>query len=483
MISERFVALLDTVSTPTLCPSELEQLLMPAEGFGWQRSTWRAEAGLTPVTQPGALLGPARRVIWWSFNRERVLSARPELPLYREEFAALREQGVVLQQPLDRAARQAVWWRRPLEQTEAQLLLVCPEHGEDGTRLHTHPLWDALTCRLSAAEVEGLVVSAPTMGRPTATVARTPQPVPGPRRDWSLDRTVEAVREGPESPSSLETLLGCNLAYALRYLLRVRPSRLQSLPDGPLLLGSLAHKLLGDVLADAEGRSPDALATTATAMFDADGPRLAAALFRPGADAERGEVRGIIERAAASIGQWLDADGLRVVGTERLGQTSIAGRPVEGRADLLVGKAGSDAAEGVVDLKWGSAERYRGALEDGVAIQLLSYARAFQTGSELPEIAYFILTQARILAGRDAQVLRGHLELPEASEVWQAFEDSVGEAFERLADGVLEAPGNADANGERVDQSQRIDDRIVVAPRCGFCDYASLCGRRFREDA
>lgn len=482
-IAGRFSALLDTVPTPTLSASELEQLLLPAEGFAWQQPAWRAEAGVTSIAEPGALLGPAHRVIWWSFNRERVVKARPELPLYREEFEALREQGVVLQQPLDRAERQAQWWRRPLEQTDAQLLLVCPEHGEDGTRLHAHPLWDELTCRLSAAEVEQLVVSAPSMGMVSPAVSRGPIPIPGPRRDWSLGGRVQAVRDGPESPSSLETLLGCNLAYAFRYLLRVRTSRLRPLPEGPRLLGSLAHQVLGEVLAEAQGSSAEALALAATTMFEDEGPQLAAALFRPGADAERGKVRGIIERAAASIGRWLENETLRVIGTERLGQTVIAGRPVQGRADLLVGGDGADSVGGVVDLKWGGATRYRAALEDGVAAQLLTYARAFQTGSELPDIAYFILTSAKLLAGRESQVLRGHLELPEAMETWRAFEDSVAEAFEKLGDGALEAPGNPDANGERVDASRRVDDRIVLAPKCGFCDYRSLCGRRFEEEA
>ncbi|MCR9165148.1 MAG: PD-(D/E)XK nuclease family protein [Nannocystaceae bacterium] len=482
LIAGRFSELLDTVSAPILTASQLEQMLMPAEGFSWERPTWRAEAGIHAVAQPGAVLGPARRVIWWSFNRERVRNARPELPLYREEFEALREQGVVLQQPLDRAARQTVWWERPLRQTEAQLLLVCPEHGEDGTRLHAHPLWDALTCRLSAVQVEALTVTMPTMGTACPSVPRDPRPRPAPRRKWSAGRRLMVTREGPESPSSLETLLGCNLAYTLRYLLRVRPSRLGSLSDGPRLLGNLAHQVLGNVLADPNVRSPKDLAAAAATMFDAEGPQLAAALFRPGADAERGKVRGIIERAAASIGRWVEEQDLRVVGTETLGQTRIAGREVKGRADLLVGRARGDAVGAVVDLKWGSKARHRAALVDGVAVQLLSYARAFQSGSVQPEIAYFILSGGTLLAGRDAEVVRGHLDLPEVQEVWDAFEDSVAEAFERLASGALEAPGNPDADGETVESSQRTDGRIVLAPKCDFCDYAGLCGRHFEVE-
>ena len=213
------------------------------------------------------------------------------------------------------------------------------------------------------------------------------------------------------------------------------------------------------------------------------GPRLAASLFRPGADAERGKVRATIERAAESIGRWLDEASLSVVGTEQLGQASIAGRPLEGRADLLVGREGSAAVGGVIDLKWGGANRYGPALEEGVAVQLLSYARAFQSGSELPEIAYFILTSATLLAGREGEVLRGQLDLPEAASVWHAFEDTVAAAFERLGSGGLEAPGNPDAHGERLEKSQRLGERIALAPKCGFCDYASLCGRRFEDGA
>lgn len=478
-VARRFIDLLATAPGPNLTEPELEQLLAPAEAPERPAAACRAEAGLVSVAHPGGVLGPAKRVVWWSFSRDRVPRTRPELPLYVDEVSALRKAGVRLGLPADHAALEAQRWRRPLEHAQAELLLVCPNHGADGEALQPHPLWDELSSTQQAGATRATTVSVPTLGTGLPVLARAPATPVSAQRSWTVRDAPAARRDGDESPSSLELLVGCNLAYALKYLARVRPSALRGLPEGALLLGNLSHQILGDALAKAPGASGDAVATAVIERFDSEGPRLASALFEAGAEAERSKVRGVLERSSRALVEWLQERGVEVLDTERAGTCAIGDRTLRGRADVLVGRPGSTEVAGVVDLKWGSASRHQQALESGTSVQLASYGRAFGELAGVADAAYFILGNARALAMRDADVLPGSLDGPELTEVWEHFEQSVVQGFASLESGRLEAPGNPDADGQCVEASQSTAEGLVLAPKCGFCDFASLCGRRF----
>jgi len=478
-VARRFLELLDTADGPTLAPPELEQLLKPAEATVVPPPFRRREAGLVAIADPGALIGPAKRVVWWSFSRERTPMPRFEIPLYPDEVEVLERRGVRLPPPSDQALRDARRWHRPLEQTSDTLLLVCPHRGANGEALHVHPLWDQIAARVPS---RALVVDAPTAGQAIPRVVRPSLRPATPRRSWRVSPNSIRARRTPESPSSLALLLGCSLAYALRYAAELRRSTVSSLPDEERLLGTLAHQLLADALAHGRGKAPHELAHDVVTAFERDGVRFAARLFRPGADAERAKIRGVLERATSALAELLDERALEVVGTERRGRSTIAGRSFEGVADLLLGRSGSEAPVVVVDLKWGGATRHRQMLERGVATQLASYARCFRGSEPYPDIAYFILKDSKWLARSGATWIDGSLEAPEAAATWAAFEASVRKAFEVIAEGSLEAPGNPDADGNVVTEPECREGQIVLAPPCGFCEFSALCGRVFEED-
>lgn len=337
-VAFRFLKLLRTTERPMLTAPELEQLLSPADASVMPPPAWPAGAGLAGIEQPGALLGQARRVVWWSFARERVPSARLEIPLYPDEVEALDRRGVHLWPPVEQAKREAQRWRRPLEQTTNSLLLVCPHRGEDGRVLHLHPLWDEIACQIPTDALKSLVVESPSAGCRVPLVRRERLPFVRPRRDWRVPAGRVRARAKPESPSSLGMLLGCSLAYALRYAAGLRPQTVVALPRDAVLLGTLAHHLIAEVLIGSRGKDPRALAEEATTKFDQEGVRLAASLFRPGSDADRATVRAVIERATTVLASKVASSPPSATGPHRNGRDDRADGTVVAIMSLMMSR-------------------------------------------------------------------------------------------------------------------------------------------------
>ena len=204
------------------------------------------EAGLAGAPAPSAVLGPADVVIWWDFSRDRA-PPPPRLRLSEAERAALEAAGVT---PPDRARAmeaEATRWRRPLDMATQALILVCPRTNAAGETNFPHPLWDELAAATTdVARLEATRLHIPARARRAAASLRAlPAPAPTARAGRAL------TARDPESPSSIERLLGCSLSWTLHYHGRLEPG-LSAGPGRPtpLLLSSLAHLILSQVFAE-----------------------------------------------------------------------------------------------------------------------------------------------------------------------------------------------------------------------------------------
>ena len=135
---------------------QLQRLVEDATGNVPGIAPRRAQAGLHCVSSPGAIAGPARRVVWWNFTRTSAPGVEV-LPLLSAEQKALSNAGVALPDPAQIAVEINSRWRRPLLCTTESLLLVCPRNGNDGEGQHPHPLWDEITLPVQKLE-DGLRV-------------------------------------------------------------------------------------------------------------------------------------------------------------------------------------------------------------------------------------------------------------------------------------------------------------------------------------
>ncbi len=422
-----------------------------------------SEAGLSHVAVPGAVLAPAATVVWWGFTRDRAPRA-PRLRLSVDERAALTKAGVEIPDGGATMRAEALRWRRPLAYARERLLLVAPAVDETGERAFPHPLWDEFVAAAGGAR---LVKSLERRALPVPTHVVQPRQLAGPMVAVNVPGTL-TLRE-QESPSSLEMLLGCSLAWTLRYPAQLSAGMTSGPPaPGPLLFGVLAHHLLAGVLRGGAGTA-DVLRARAETLVDGELDRLCESLALPRHQVERMRVRQAVVRSAARLGELLSATGATVRGVEVDASASLAGVTVGGRADLLL-----RSPDVVIDHKWGVTTS-RTHLERGTGLQLAVYAELFGEEGRRPETAFFILDRQELFgehAGRlPGASLRGRHR---AAEVWRATESAIRQRVAELARGEVLAPA---ADGTEI-EGALAHGVITIAPPCKYCDFDALCGLR-----
>lgn len=403
-----------------------------------------AQAGISVVSEPAAVLGTPARAIWWGCVRSRI-PVVTRLRLTRDERAALAARGVNVPTAALSAARVAARWRRVLG--AASVVLVAPRHTEVGDVAQPHPIVD----ELAGAQVPD------TLDPPRTRV---------PLRE--VPAALASVRVTPVAPlsvgsaSSVELLLGCSLAYALRY--RADLQRGMSAPiarPGALLAGQLAHELFARELA--AGGADLTLPTRLAQRFECDLPGLAETLVLPDHQVERAAVRRALVRAAEILARAIESSGARLGGVELPLEGQLGNLGISSRADLVL----ADPSY-VVDYKWGSSAS-RAKLADGTAVQLAVYAALASARGA----AYLLLRGARLIgyAGLEGvEVTAG----PPLADVHAATLRALSVRLEELATGLLVAPGTDGSTG----RSRLVDGTLAIAPPCGFCAFDGLCGRR-----
>jgi hypothetical protein len=473
-LSGRIRSLLQAIDLWQVSELSWDQLRRLCDNLGEPAWTWQpAQAGLAHVARPGAILAPARAIVWWNFSRDAV--PRPErVLLTRAEREGLCAVGAEPPDPALAMAIETEGWRRPFLQAEQALILACPLIAPNGEPNHPHPLWDDVTAWDNATAPRADLHDARLLERdsiaqlaPARLLLAAPLRLVEPAPVVTLRSPV--VLRDVESPSSLEELLGCPLSWALHYRARLRPGLAEGPPPpGPLLFGILAHWILGQALAQAHA-SPEAAALLAGTLFDRQCDDHCEDLALPRHQAARATVRLAIVQSARRLlrlAQKHRASGMR---TETTGQVMVAGLTVEGRMDLVW-----DDPAVLLDLKWGKST-YVEKLLTGTAIQLANYAAMREAEGQPVETAYFVLQSQELLAepgGRftaDGRTLGDH----RAPAVWLAATAALERRRDAMAGGRLDAPG---ATGDLV-RSALLPAGLEVAPPCKHCDYPGLCGR------
>ncbi|MGE5359155.1 MAG: PD-(D/E)XK nuclease family protein [Bacteroidales bacterium] len=478
-------ALLDLVQHSGLAgftAAQLRHLVVEATESGSAETRFQPEAGIHTVETPGGVAGPARTVVWWTFNAGT--SSRIErLPLTTGERAELESLGVSLADPARIAASQARRWRRPLDQAWETLLLVCPERDVAGEELHAHPLWDEIVARVpekNARRYAERALLETSMSDVVPRTARTRLALPSPRRDW----VVPPGRVKPldqESPTSVQRLLECPFRWLLQYGARLSAPESAQVDGGtsPRLLGDLLHAIMNQLFAGPH-RAPDEAAVEAGLIFDREGPRLVAALFLPGTDAQRERVRRAAVRTARTLYGLMAEGRLSVLATEASHTGAAFGTMLGGRIDLVLG-----APPRILDLKWSGAGRKRSALKEGTAVQLAAYSflQRAEDGT-FPPVGYFVMDAQRLLT-TDAAAFPGAemVDGPSPQETWTVLETTHDVAWRSVAAGQVAAPGATEKDARPKDACIGEDGLLVMPSDCSLCDYTTLCGLAFKVEA
>ncbi len=441
------------------------------------------QLGSIAIGRPGGLHAPSSLVVWWNFTRD----SRPSLAaqtLTKEERGSLATAGVELFDTVAKARSLSERERRPLLWTARNLILVSPLSGVDGEPSHPHPLWDEIAARIDDTGDDVAVLSRrkPTWPTQPASVTRE---LREPARAF---RTYEVApgavkRRSQESPSSLEKLIGCELAHAFQYGAGVGSRSLLALEVDGRALGNAAHDLLAE-LALSGAFSRDASAE-AEDLFDKRIESLVEQLALPSRHSERTELRTAVSAAAGLISELVRNEGFRVESAEAEVADTVDGLRVAGRPDLVL--RASDGSLLIVDFKLGGAGYRRKELREGACLQVAAYATVLKKGLAQPtHVAFHVLKTERLLVGTDGLSTKAeYVSGPDVAEVWAATQTSAHERLQSVAGGVLTARGvplfveDPEADAAVVTKSTIMDGALEKEPPCRFCDYQALCGRQF----
>ena len=451
-----------------LTRTELRRLADVAAGG--RRHRVSPQAGLASVPHPGAVLGPAETIIWWNFTRDSAPSA-PRLRLSPSERAELEAQGLPIPDFGALMAGEARRWRRPFSYATHALVLVCPEIDETFERSFPHPLWDELRATLAPghhpSELEVKRLELPEAPRRRRVESRA---LPEPATEIGTKSPL-ALRD-VESPGSLEKLLGCSLAWALRYHARLSPG----LADGPsepspLLSGTLAHHVLEQVFAGG-ARGPAESAEQAGRLVEAEIDNACESLRLPIHQGERATLRRVVVDSARELARIIDELGATVVGVEQKVERTLPEPKLAGYADMVLRDP-----DLVFDLKWGKG-RYSDLLGCGAALQLAAYAELLKSDRGRPGVAYFSLSRQQLIAEPGTPLKGG--EVPDrarAIDMWRGAMAALAARQAELSRGELVAPGADSEDGDPPEVGLSGEGVLTVPPPCDYCDFAGLCGR------
>lgn len=431
-----------------------------------------AEAGhVLAAIHPNSVSAPVEQVIWWGLAPLRLDLAPTFSPV---EQADLANAGVALPSPLSRIDAATRAWQRPVLNCRQRLVLVV--HEEDGGR---HPLWARIAERLPDCQqvllddalLHGEKDQVASLKLPMAPLPRTP--LPPRRRWWRLSRPVPS-RE-VESYSSLSKAYYHPHEWVLNYHARLRGSRIAGVADGPLLFGSLAHRLFERFFKENEGWRD---ATDESVRHWLEGvlveliEKEGAVLLEVGRGVDRQRVVTILEKSLFQLLAHLRQADVVDVQAELPVEQPFAGGKLHGHVDLLLGNA--SGARAVLDAKWGSENFRLREIEEGRHLQLAIYAFMLSNAG-WPSSGYYIVTAGNVLAPDAAFFANarqaGHVESAEA--IWRkslATRDWRMKQFQR---GHIEVNAGAEADAESEPPADGLETRVEPNR---FDDFVWLTG-------
>ena len=424
------------------------------------------------ATTPGELIAPADTVVWWLTDTPAASPA----PWRMAERAWMATHAMQPDEAPTRRGRERAALQRAISQATGRLVLV-RSRAIGGEAAPAHLLLaDLHACfgdSLDGAwtEASSLRRGGNLGGRTLVTAVLPAITPPAPLRNWAVPAGAVVGRE-VESPSGMEAMLGCRLAWLLRYGARLRTHGPAALPDTDRLTGRFLHRVLQHLF-ESRATSPNGAPERARDIFERLLPQEAAPLLLPGQEAARARALTLLTQAVGVLTRRLADADLEVEAVERTLRRPLPGGMVlEGRIDLLLRRP-ADGLRLVLDTKWTrSGKRHREALAADKSVQLAAYAWLAEVLGQPVTAGYFLLRQARLHTAQSAPLAGAAVADADLPRAWVRALRGYTVGLEAMRAGQVVAAGVPSTATTETDD----EDLLVLAPPCSWCGYRPLCG-------
>lgn len=432
-----------------------------------------------PINTPAACCAPVDVSIWWNCQG---LHRSIRYPWFPDERKALIASGVILLQEEVELGWLGQSWLRPILAAKHQLILVFHESATQ-----RHPIWDQIQSLIENHQetvvdnwiVENRAIPSPVGKLIIGEERLNHKIIPDPSRWWQLPKGIALPKRETESYSSLDKFINSPYDWVLNYQARLRSGSLMAVNDDSQLKGTLAHKLYEQFFR--EHLTIDKITKVyVVSWVDQHLANLleksGAVLLVPGRITEKDEFLINVQRSLWNLIENLIRAKVKSISMEYAVEGNFVGGNLVGNIDLLVTNA--EGKEAVVDIKWGGFKYRKESFEDETYLQLATYAQMRQQANKSwPDLAYFIIKDARLLA-LDTNYFPDALQVKPSSggantaALWQRVEQAWKWRREQMDRGLIEVTVQ---NTEPTDQSNGGDKCLVIPSASdGFNDYAVL---------
>jgi len=462
-----------------ITPRQLEVLVNQATAQGTDHPLQIAQVGASLIANdPGAALFPVDQVVWWHMVAPNLPQA---YPWSQSEISALENCGVHLPTVAELLDWLSSDWLRPIMAARKRLVLLLPPPGEE-----VHPMWQMVLSVLEKQKPDSphaIVLALQDLmatGAPyTQALAHTPLPLR--KRWWQMPAEIHIPKREKESYSSLNTFLFNPCEWLLKYPARLNASSVVSLVPEPLMFGNLSHRLMEKLYArdDALTMPRGELQTWYEKAIEQLIQEEGALLLASGKAVERKNFQRRLFQAMVRLREHLINAGAIVVEAERQLSGHFVGGGLVGSADIYV--EGPNDQLAVVDLKWGGDKVRKDDLRNNTHLQLAIYAHMLSQTQRWPELAFFILSKAILLAQHNQFFSQAQVHAPKNADintaaVWQSFLETWKWRREQLDSGQVEVClKGIEETAESVPPAGSLP---MLALNESYSDYLALAGWR-----
>ena len=400
-LARQLVEFLESLPEDTLSRLELERIVRTVYESAPVQFIPHQEGAAPVIYQSHALTGEVPDLCWWNF-----VEYEPDYFFsrwYQPELSWLADQSLQVETPRQANQRLVILRKQAILHTQERLWLMIPEVAE-GQEVTPHPLLGDLEALFSNLEELTYAIDAPETAQqlqrfliPPTRQQLPPQPLPNPQPFLSLSNRTDVAQREYETLTSLETLLYYPYQWFLRHRAQLRKSAILSIVNEQTLLGNLAHRIFEYLLQEADVLTWDRrqvenwIRDHALDLLQREG----AVLLLYGKEPTRVQFLRQITFSAWNLIELLQRNGWTVEQTEKPLEGTFSGRPMKGRADLVLCR-GQERA--ILDLKWRGANRRRTHIRNEEDLQLILYAHLLSPDQQWAHTAYYILSTGELIA-------------------------------------------------------------------------------------
>ncbi len=451
--SDRLIMLLETLpeNEQQLSYLQLERLVKTINE-PTQMPFRFAEVGHLPfVYTPSAISETSEDTLWWNFldNNQNPGFER----WYSSELNYLQNKNAGTESLITKNNRQ-LWQRmQPVLRTQKRLILVYPD-AVNGRSVNPHPLWgdlhatfgsDLSKIQVHLEEEKNIELLQSIFQLPVKVQVQSVKLQKAEHFVEINNNTGRLQAREIETFTGLDSLLYYPYQWTFRYVLGLNNSSILSIVKQETLKGNLAHSAFEKIFNEIKRSAVHWDKNEVQQWMEKEIPNLfereGAVLLMYGQEAERRAFINLMKHSAWSLISAIQENGWSIEATEEEISGELGNQQLKGKADLIL-KRGEETA--VVDLKFRSAERYKELIRDKEDLQLVIYSRFATKSEDWAHTAYFIISNAKLLARNNAAFKEAETLMPNEDyktvneQIWDKMHRTYEWRLSQIVEGKIE---------------------------------------------